>query len=407
MKKNSSLKLATLAFMMAGTVNAASLPATNTRMIIAPTCLLQKINAPYQTLATSNQLSLIQTGTDAVKQLITAKQKHGKIPCGGFNDVTYRWQQSQSNQQNAMAFLQHYSVKKITLQKKISYGIHYPDQVNTLLKQINPTRMWNYLDILTQYDDRSAETDTGVAASNMIKDEIEAIAKQNNRDDVTVTLVATGQYPQPSVVVKIGNSDEPGVVIGSHMDTLASSWWYGLMPGADDDGSGSATTLEAANTILSSGMHFKKPIYFIWYAAEEEGLIGSSYVVADFKNKKIPVDAVIQFDLTGYAYQNDPTMYLITDFVSPGLTDYLEKLITTYVKQPVHHTQCGYACSDHASWTLDGYAAAIPAEAAFKNTNPDIHYSSDTMDKLSISHMTDYAKLAVAFAVELAEPLPA
>jgi leucyl aminopeptidase len=178
----------------------------------------------------------------------------------------------------------------------------------------------------------------------------------------------------------------------------------GNKPGADDDGSGSVTVMETANTILASDLTFKKPLYFMWYAAEEEGLVGSGYVVSEFKKKHIPVDAVLHFDLTGYAYQNESTMWLIDDYVNKNLVNFLDKLITTYVKQPVKHTQCGYACSDHATWTKNGYAAAIPAEAAYENTNPSIHSTNDSMDKLSLSHMSDYLKLATAFAVELAEP---
>jgi leucyl aminopeptidase len=98
-------------------------------------------------------------------------------------------------------------------------------------------------------------------------------------------------------------------------------------------------------------------------------------------------------------------MYLIDDYVDKNLSAYLGKLIDTYVKQPIKHTRCGYACSDHASWTQGGYAAAIPAESAYEDTNPSIHSSQDTMDKLSLSHMTDYLKLATAFAVEMAEPV--
>src|SRR5262249_37754543 len=101
-----------------------------------------------------------------------------------------------------------------------------------------------------------------------------------------------GSYVQPSVVAKLGNSDEPGIVVGGHMDTLSST--FELKPGADDDGSGTTTVMGVARTILNSGMKFNKPIYFIWYAAEEAGLVGSGYVVKYFKKNNIPVDAVIQ-----------------------------------------------------------------------------------------------------------------
>jgi leucyl aminopeptidase len=204
----------------------------------------------------------------------------------------------------------------------------------------------------------------------------------------------------------MGTSFEPGIVIGAHMDTLSANDYrskHSIKPGADDDGSGTVTVLEVARILFASGMHFNKPIYFIWYAAEERGLVGSDYVVADFKKKNIPISAVIQLDMTGYSYQNDPTMWLISDYVDPGLTAFLETLITTYIKQPVKYTRCGYACSDHATWTQNGYPAAMPSEAAFQNFNHDIHTSGDTMDKLSLDHMINYAKLTIAFAVELAE----
>jgi leucyl aminopeptidase len=186
------------------------------------------------------------------------------------------------------------------------------------------------------------------------------------------------------------------------MDTLSSSWE--LKPGADDDGSGTVTVMQVARNLLNSGMQFKKPIYIIWYSAEEEGLVGSSYVVKDFKKNNIPVDAVVQFDMTGYAYKNDPTIWLINDYVNADLTSYLEKLINTYVKVPVNYTKCGYACSDHASWNQGGYTSSFPFESSFGNDDPYIHTSQDKMDVLSLSHMTDYAKLGTAFAVELAEP---
>ncbi len=34
----------------------------------------------------------------------------------------------------------------------------------------------------------------------------------------------------------------------------------------------------------------------------------------------------------------------------------------------------------------------------------DFHTNQDTLDKVSLAHMTDYLKLATAFIVELAEP---
>lgn len=371
-------------------------PNLQEHIVVAPQCLIKQLTV--KKLAAIDSLALIQVNDTGINQLIETKNQQ-KIPCGGFIDVTQAWQTK--GVKDAKTFLAQYE-KPVLKTQKSSYSIQYPNQVNQLLKQINPQNMWRNLTTLSNFKDRYAGSGNGLLAAYWIKNEVEGMIKHTHRSDVTVYLVNTGLYKQPSVVAKVGNSNEPGIVIGGHMDTLSST--RENKPGADDDGTGSVTVLELAHTILYSGMQFKKPIYFIWYAAEELGLVGSQYVVADFKNKSIPIDAVIQFDMTGYAHNNDPTMWLIDDYVNPDLTAYLEQLIKTYVKQPVDHLQCGYACSDHASWHQAGYVSSAPFEASFETHNPYIHTSQDTMEKISLQHMTDYLKLATAFAVEMAEP---
>ncbi len=103
--------------------------------------------------------------------------------------------------------------------------------------------------------------------------------------------------------------------MGAHMDTLD-----GHMPGAGDDGSGSASLMEAARVLLASPTELKHPVYIIWYAAEERGLVGSQYVVEHFLKNNIPVKAVIQFDMTGYrVHADDPTMWIYTDYTNRAL----------------------------------------------------------------------------------------
>lgn len=345
-----------------------------------------------------NSISLLQVDDKGIEKLIAAKE-NTKTLCGGFMDVSQAWK---DNNKSAKLFLQHYAQPS---KKTFSAARFVRDDkneviVNQLLGQINPQRMWDDLTILSAMRDRYANSDNGVNAANWFKQQIEKIAKENNRDDVSITMIPTGGYKQPSVVVKVGRSTGPGIVVGAHMDTLSS--FLTNKPGADDDGSGSVTVLETARVILSSGLKFEKPIYFIWYAAEEEGLVGSSYVVSYFKKNKIPVTAVLHFDMTGYAYHNEPTMWIIDDYVDQEFSGFIKALIDKYVHKPVQYTQCGYACSDHASWTQGGYVSAMPAEAAFEHTNPDLHSARDTQANLSLDHMTDYLKLGVAFVGEVA-----
>ena len=389
---------------------------SNDHIVIAPHCLIENLNMANNTIAKEKQFALLKVNAAGINKLIAAKHQQ-LYPCGGFMDVTHEYQANV----NAKQFIKSHTVFTDTesMKQHTEYSIKYETQVNQLLKQLNPQAMWGNLKTLTEFKDRYANSTYGVKAAEWIKSQVETMAKNSGHNDVTVSIVSTGNatspdYKQPSVVAKIGTSTKSGVVIGAHMDTLNSSlddsndMNLSVKPGADDDGSGSAVVLEIARTLLQSGMTFDKPIYLVWYAAEEEGLVGSRYVVADFVKNKTPVTGVMQFDMTGFAYQNEPTMYVMDgsrDGIDKNLTAFVETLIKTYPKQPVKHSQCGYACSDQASWKSKGFASAIAAEAAFENTNPAMHSSQDTMDKLSLSHMTDYAKLGVAFAVELADPV--
>ncbi|EKD70061.1 MAG: Aminopeptidase [uncultured bacterium] len=375
-------------------------------IVVVPSCLLTT-TIDYKTLATQQNFSLITTSDKGIDQLVEAKQVMRKKECGGFMDVTQAWNSYQTKsiaKNKAKSFLaDHLLATQLSSTKEATYDIKYSTQVNQLIATINPQDMWSDLTTLTKFPDRYSRGDNGVKAAEWFKSQVETLAKNNGRNDVTVYFVQTGGYKQPSVVAKIGNGNDPAAVIGGHMDTLSSSWE--LKPGADDDGSGSVTVLEAARVLLNSGMHFKKPIYLVWYAAEEMGLVGSQYVVKDFQAKKIPVDAVMQLDMTAYEYHNEPTIWLMDDYVNKDVSKFVETLISTYVKVPVKHSRCGYACSDHASWTQGGFKSSMPFETEMNRDNPDIHTSNDTMDKLSLQHMHDFAKMAVAFAVEVAEPV--
>jgi leucyl aminopeptidase len=371
-------------------------------IVVAPNCLIQKIDVPYKTLASKNKFSLVEVNDQGIDALIE-KKHHQKELCGGFMDVTAAWDEYRMQRGlkvKAEAFLKDYITPPKPIKKKaVAYSIKYPAQVNQVFAHLNSTRLWSKLTSLTAFPDRYSRSTNGVNASRWIKDQVLAMAA--GRSDVRVYEVSTGSYIQKSVVAKFGTSNEPGIVIGGHIDTTS-----GMKPGADDDGTGAVTVLETANAILSSGLKFKKPIYFIWYAAEEVGLVGSQYVVRDFKAKNIPVSEVIQIDMTGWPDRTNPTaMWLMDDYTNKALTAYLEALINAYVKKPIKHDRCGYGCSDHATWYKNGYASSIAFEASMNTYNPYIHSSQDTMEKLTLSHMNDYLKLAAAFAVELAEPI--
>lgn len=364
-----------------------------------PLCLADKITSPHDVLAENKEFKIIEVQTSEVQGIALLADK---VQCGHFVNVSHHFLGTlrASKHQSAKVFLHKDSVKNLAKPKLIAdvYEIKHQEDVKVALTTIVPDNIWQTLTHLTSYRNRSATKNLGVDAANWLQSSFNAMAVEYGRKDTDSYFVKTGWYKQPSLVTVIGKDIKaPALVIGAHMDTLD-----GIMPGAGDDGSGSSSIMETARVLLASQKTLKRPVYIIWYAAEERGLVGSQYVVRDFQEKNIPVKAVVQFDMTGYRVNpNDPTMWIFTDYTNKALSNYLAKLIDTYIHVPVDYSRCGYGCSDHASWTDQGYTAAFPCESSFEEHNPYIHSSSDTMSLLSLEHMTNFSKLALAFAIEL------
>jgi len=302
-----------------------------------------------------------------------------------------------------------------------AYTIQYSNEVDRILGSIQPERMWHHLATLTDFPDRAATSEHGIEAANWIASQVGMTVSASGRNDINIRQIPTRwideqgkvtSYPQESIVLKIGNSNLPGIVIGAHLDTVGcgkkncAAKKSLRRPGADDDGSGSVTLLEIARVLLDSHMAFKKPIYLAWYASEENDLDGSKAVITDFQKNNIAVDAVMQLDMTGYAHHNDLTLWLGNRHVNKALTTFTYQLAKKYVRNNVGITHLDDE-SDHWSWQEAGYKTVFPMES---NCHGRMkcpyreHTAQDTMDKLSLKHMTDYLKLALAFSVELAEP---
>jgi leucyl aminopeptidase len=75
--------------------------------------------------------------------------------------------------------------------------------------------------------------------------------------------------------------------------------------------------------------------------------------------------------------------------------------VDAYLSVPWQNRDCGYACSDHASWTDLGFTSAFTSEPV---SNPNMHTPRDVIETLSFLQLLEYTKLAVGYAVEISEP---
>lgn len=145
-------------------------------------------------------------------------------------------------------------------------------------------------------------------------------------------------WGQHSVIAQIPGKSNKTVVIGAHQDSINLFLpWLLAAPGADDDGSGTVTILEALRVLLQSPAIINgsapNTIEFHWYSAEEGGLLGSQAIFSDYEKKGRDVRAMLQQDMTGYVQKTldagqPESVGVITDFVNPALTEFIKEVIT-------------------------------------------------------------------------------
>jgi leucyl aminopeptidase len=221
-----------------------------------------------------------------------------------------------------------------------------------------------------------------------------------------------GFTDQISVILTIPGSESPDeiVIIGGHLDS-GDYWIQNFAPGADDNASGIAVLTETLRILLENGFYPKKTVQIMGYAAEEVGLYGSSDIASTYNSDNKNVLAVMQLDMTNYN-GSDFDIALISDaaYTSSELNLFLIELLEHYNSVGEHsisydYSYCGYACSDHVSWTENGYLASFPFESAFGEDNPNIHTTNDTYAAMgsTAEHSVKFVKLALEFVIEIAK----
>ncbi|KAJ7228836.1 peptidase [Mycena pura] len=283
------------------------------------------------------------------------------------------------------------------------------EKVKPILKTLSTKGPEENLRKFSSFRTRHYRSDTGVQSQLWLKKRITEITSEWGSESLQKIISIsefTHSWGQNSIIVRISGSsatDDGVIIIGAHQDST-NLWPFLPAPGADDDGSGSVTILESYRALLAADFHPERSIEFHWYSAEEGGLLGSQAVAQDYEGR-VNVIAMSQFDMTAWVKRGTrEEVGLITDYVDQPLTQFNKQLVDLYLDIPWVETRCGYACSDHASWGKAGYSSSFTIESTFENSNKNIHSSNDRIDvsdEFSFSHMLEFSKLAVAFAVEL------
>jgi len=191
-----------------------------------------------------------------------------------------------------------------------------------------------------------------------------------------------------------------------------------LAPGVNDDGSGTALTIELARVFSQSGIDFDATLVFMCHAGEELGLVGARLHAQRAIEQKLPIVGILNNDIVG----NDKGGNGIVDgatirVYSEGPEDSPSRALARFVQRwggiyvPSHKVRLMSRPDrfgrggDHSAYNQLGFAAVGFRESRENFTRQ--HDERDTFEGISLAYLAQNARVNAAAAAELALAPPA
>lgn len=183
-----------------------------------------------------------------------------------------------------------------------------------------------------------------------------------------------------------GTDPSAGVLmISAHLDHIGVRSDGVVMPGANDDASGTVAVIELANALAASGPH-ERSIMFVAYGSEEAGLLGSRYFVANPPIPLTDIAANLEIEMIG---DQDPQLpagvMMMTGFERSNFGAALKERGALIGPDP-YPEQNFFQRSDNYALALQGIVAHTISGWA---TIPTYHTAEDTIENLDIPFMTN------------------
>ncbi len=202
------------------------------------------------------------------------------------------------------------------------------------------------------------------------------------------------QYPQQRYIICAHFDDRP---------------YADPAPGADDNASGVAATLEAARIL--TGYSLPYTVVFGFWNYEEGGLFGSQAYAAMAKSRGDQILAVINIDMIGWDGNGDRRYNAFTngEAASTAICMRLNQVATDYqlnVNQLL--VTDARACSDHYSFWQQGYPAMLLIEDYYLRAdfNPYYHTAQDRFSVMHLDYFHTMSKLAIATLADYVTDVP-
>ena len=242
-----------------------------------------------------------------------------------------------------------------------------------LLDQVSAERLMATVQTLAANPTRNTSSPGLTAACEWAASQFKAIPRLQV-ELMTYHVVKGPRVPEDKDVVEVvavlpGRTDRR-VLVGGHIDTinLREDPMTGRAPGANDDGSGVALTMELARVMAP--MEWENTVVFVCFSGEEQGLFGSIALAQRAKTGGWKLEAVLSNDIVGNSanvakYSDKKHVRVFSDAAPETSSRELARFIEWQVRQEVkgfgiklvlRNDRFGRG-GDHSSFLKQGFTA--------------------------------------------------
>ncbi len=318
-----------------------------------------------------------------------------------------------------------------------------------LVGTVSEERLGAILKKLESFETRHSQSSTnsptrGIgAARQWILDELRSYSPKLQVSFDTYTVLKQGRFTRDTeirnVMAVLPGKSARRIYVSGHYDTVARPGGQGASnagagspgapaaaapvdpnapidnpaPGVNDDGSGTALTIELARAFSQSGIEFDATLVFMCHVAEEQGLVGAWLHGKKAVDQRVPIQAILNNDIVGgdrggsgivdgatiKVYSEGPE-----DSASRSLARFVQRWGARYVPshkvRPMARPDRFGRGGDHSAYNQLGFAAV-----GFRESRENFmrqHDPRDTYEGISLPYLGQNARVNASAAATLA-----
>jgi hypothetical protein len=323
----------------------------------------------------------------------------------------------------------------LTLLAQVVIAQDHPDPAE-IIKQVKQENLKLWVEKMESFENRSllANLDSKTrglkAAREWVAETFKSFSPRLQVFEDAYFLKAGGRVAKDTylanVIAVLPGKSERVIAIGGHLDSIARNPETGrfefdnhslFMPGANDDASGVAATLECARIL--SKYDLDCTIYFIAFTGEESGLLGSRLLAERLVKNKVNFQGILNNDMIsnpsgGNGITDTATVRVFSpgpqDSISRNLARYFKEIVENYipsleVRMIFRRDRFGRG-GDHTSFNQQGLAGIRITES--KENFANQHTVKDVAAAIHWGYLTTNAKanLATLYCLAMAPDAP-